>query len=127
MCSIGVFLGVWLFSFIKYTSNCRGVLERRRTKSVSVVILRGIRLSTTIFKGRISWLCALLSSITKMFSCLSSSMAGNLSGNLNGIVQFLSFDLCAKLRIFSEIHKKRMPKLLLTSLYSYLFTNNKNN
>ena len=49
-------------------------------------------------------------------------MAGNLSGNLNGIVQFLSFDLCAKLRIFSEIHKKRMPKLLLTSLYSYLFT-----
>ena len=38
-------------------------------------------------------------------------MAGNLSGNLNGIVQFLSFDLCAKLRIFSEIHKKKDAKI----------------
>ena len=54
MCSTGVFLGVWLLSFIKQISICNGVFESRRTRSVSVVIFSGIRLSTTIRSGRIS-------------------------------------------------------------------------
>ena len=54
MCSIGVFFGVWLCSFMKLISNCNGVLDSSLTKSVSVVIFSGMRFSTTIFSGRMS-------------------------------------------------------------------------
>ena len=54
MCSIGVFLGVWLFNFMKLMSSCNGVLESRRMRSVSVVIFSGMRLRMTMRKGRIS-------------------------------------------------------------------------
>ena len=85
MCSMGVFLGVWLFSFMKQISICSGVLESSLMRSVSVVILTGMRFSTTILSGRISCEVALESFITKIFSSLRRSMAGRRSGSLNGI------------------------------------------
>ena len=54
MCSMGVFLGVWLLSFMKLISICSGVLDSSRMRSVSVVILSGMRLRMTIFNGRMS-------------------------------------------------------------------------
>ena len=85
MCSIGVFFEVWLFSFIKLTSICKGELESKRMRSVSVVILIGIRLRTTIFNGRMSCVLARDVSMTKIFSSFNKSMAGNLSGKFSGI------------------------------------------
>ena len=41
-------------NFMKLISNCEGVFDKRRTKSVSVVIFSGIKLRITSFKGRIS-------------------------------------------------------------------------
>ena len=90
MCSMGVFFGVWLCSFIKLTSNCRGVLESRRIRSVSVVIFNGMRLSTTILSGRMSCVVALELSITKIFSRISMSIAGNLSGMRSGIAAYFN-------------------------------------
>ena len=89
MCSTGVFFGVWLCSFMKLISSCSGVFESRRTRSVSVVIFSGMRLSTTIFRGRMSCEWARVASITKMFSCLSRSIAGSLSGSLNGTLYYI--------------------------------------
>ena len=89
MCSMGVFLGVWLRNFMKLISICNGVLLSSLIKSVSVVTFRGMRLRITIFNGRIICVWARLSSMTKIFSCFKISMAGNLSGNLNGIVSYL--------------------------------------
>ena len=86
MCSIGVFFGVWLFSFMKLTSSCKGVLDNSLTRSVSVVIFSGMRFSMTIRSGRMSCVVARVLSITNMFSFFSSSIAGSLSGSLNGIV-----------------------------------------
>ena len=54
MCSMGVFFGVWLFSFINAMSICSGVFESRRTRSVSVVIFSGIRFRMTMRNGRMS-------------------------------------------------------------------------
>ena len=90
MCSTGVCFGVWLFSFIKLTSNCRGVLESRRIRSVSGVIFNGMRLSTTILSGRMSCVVALELSITKIFSRISMSIAGNLSGMRSGIAAYFN-------------------------------------
>ncbi len=92
-----VFFGLWLRSFMKLISSCSGVFDNRRTRSVSVVIFKGMRLRMTIFNGRICWECALLSSITKMFSFFSNSMAGNRSGNLSGIGCFPFFFFLYKL------------------------------
>ena len=39
---------------MKLISNCNGVLESRRIRSVSVVIFNGMRLRITIRKGRMS-------------------------------------------------------------------------
>ena len=89
MCSMGVFLGVWLFIFMNDISTCRGVFERRRTRSVSVVIFRGMRLSTTMRSGRMSCRVAREWSMTKMFSFFSSSMAGSRSGKFRGMVDGL--------------------------------------
>ena len=85
MCSMGVCFGVWLLSFIKLISSCKGVFESSLTRSVSVVIFSGIRFRITMRNGRISCLWARVSSITKMFSFFNKSMAGSLSGSLNGI------------------------------------------
>ena len=54
MCSTGVFFGVWLLSFMKFISSCRGVFDNSLMRSVSVVIFKGIRFRMTIFSGRIS-------------------------------------------------------------------------
>ena len=102
MCSIGVFFGVWLFSFMKVTSICSGVFDSSLMRSVSVVILSGMRFSMTILSGLMSCACALEVSITKMFSRLSASMAGSLSGILKGIsLCFLSL-----LKCLAKLHKK---------------------
>ena len=119
MCSIGVCLGVWLLSFMNVMSSCNGVFDSRRIKSVSVVILSGMRLSTTIFKGRMSCVCALELSITKMFSCFNSSIAGNLSGILNGIFRYL-FDIFGKLT-----QKKREKMNLECEIVSFILLFNK--
>ena len=58
---------VWLFNFINDISNCKGVLESKRTKSVSVVIFNGIKFNITIFNGRISCALARELSMTKIF------------------------------------------------------------
>ena len=55
MCSMGVFFGVWLLSFMKLISSCSGVFESSRTRSVSVVIFSGIRFRMTMRSGRMSW------------------------------------------------------------------------
>lgn len=67
------------------------MLDRSLTRSVSVVIFSGIRLSITIRNGRMSCLVALELSMTKMFSFFSNSMAGSLSGNLSGIINCMFF------------------------------------
>ena len=54
MCSIGVFFGVWLCSFMKLMSSCNGVFDSRRMRSVSVVIFNGMRLRMTMRSGRMS-------------------------------------------------------------------------
>ena len=82
---MGVFFDVWLLIFMNEISTWSGVLESKRTKSVSVVIFSGIRLRMTIRNGRISCPVARVVSMTKMFSCFSNSIAGNLSGNFNGM------------------------------------------
>ena len=102
MCSIGVFFGVWLFSFMNVMSICSGVLDNTRMRSVSVVIFSGIRLSTTMLNGLMSCACALDVSITKIFSRFSASMAGNLSGILSGICMCLLSYICAKIKLFRE-------------------------
>jgi hypothetical protein len=61
------------------------VLESTRTRSVSVVILMGMRFSTTMRRGRISCDVAREVPITKMFSFFRRSMAGSLSGRVRGI------------------------------------------
>jgi hypothetical protein len=86
-------------------SNCRGVLDKRRIKSVSVVTLIGIRLRMTILSGRMSWALARELSITKMFSSFSSSMAGSLSGKFNGIYFLLFYIQTAKLKIIFDMKK----------------------
>ena len=91
MCSIGVFLGVCPFIFIKRTSICNGELLRRRTKSVSVVILRGIRLRTTTRSGRMSCDEARRESMTKICSFFSSSIAGRFFCKFKGIA--VSYEL----------------------------------
>ena len=85
MCSMGVFFGVWLFSFINVMSSCKGVFDNSLTRSVSVVIFSGIKFRMTIFSGRMSCVWARVSSITKMFSFFRISIAGSLSGILKGI------------------------------------------
>ena len=90
MCSTGVFFGVWLHSFMNDSSIWSGVFDSRRTRSVSVVIFSGIRLSTTMRSGRMSCRLAREWSKTKMFSFFNSSMAGSLSGKFKGIVSILN-------------------------------------
>ena len=82
---MGVFLLVWLLIFMNEISSCSGELESTRMRSVSVVILIGMRLSTTMRRGRISCDVARVVSMTKIFSCLSSSIAGRRSGRVRGI------------------------------------------
>ncbi len=66
-------------------SICSGVFPMRRKSWVSVISFVGMRLRMAIFKGRISWVCARVSSMTKMFSCVSIFAAGNVAGILTGI------------------------------------------
>lgn len=54
-------------------------------RSVSVVILRGIKLRMMIFRGRISCDDADSESFTKMFSFFNASTAGKFDGMFNGI------------------------------------------
>ena len=54
MCSMGVFFGVWLFSFMNAMSICSGVFESNRMRSVSVVTFSGMRLRMTMRSGRMS-------------------------------------------------------------------------
>ena len=85
------------------TSICSGVFDSSLMRSVSVVILSGMRLSITMLSGLMSWACALDVSITNMFSRFSASIAGSLSGILNGICKlFLSFYQPTKIRINNE-------------------------
>lgn len=85
MCSAGVFLETWPEIFRKSISNCNGVFDSRRIRSVSVVIFNGIRLRITMRNGRMSCAEALCESITKMFSDFNISTAGNFAGMFNGI------------------------------------------
>ena len=54
-------------------------------RSVSVVILRGIKLRMMIFRGRMSCDDADSESFTKMFSFFNASTAGKFDGMFSGI------------------------------------------
>ena len=65
---------------ISSISICSGVLPSRRASCVSVAILVGIRLSTRMRSGRMSWLLARSVSMTKMFSSCRVLAAGRSGG-----------------------------------------------
>ena len=85
MCSTGVFLETCPAIFKKSISSCNGVFDKRRIRSVSVVIFNGMRLRIMIRNGRMSWVEAREESITKIFSDFNISTAGNFEGMVNGI------------------------------------------
>ena len=91
MCSWGVFLGTWSRGAMSSSSTCRGVLLSRRLSWVSVAILVGIRFSSRIFNGRISWATARRSVMTKMFSSFSVLAAGSSLGIRMGMTCLLAF------------------------------------
>ena len=71
-----VFLDTWVDSIRKVQSICRGVLDRALNSWVSVSSFNGIRFKIRISSGRISWLMARSSSITKIFSDSKMAFAG---------------------------------------------------
>ena len=80
MCSSGVFFETWLSTCTSVSSTCSGVFPRSLESWVSVAIFVGIRFSSAILSGLISWVRALVSVITKMFSPSSVLRAGRLLG-----------------------------------------------
>ena len=88
MCSRGVFLQTYVSVSTKSSSTCSGVFDNKRSKSVSVIIFSGMRLSMAIFNGRMSCEVALLWSITKIFSLRNSSTAGSDTGTVTGILYY---------------------------------------
>ena len=56
---------------------CRGVLPSTRASWVSVSTLVGIRFKSRICRGRISWVMARVSVMTKMFSRCRILVAGS--------------------------------------------------
>ena len=85
MCSADVCVD-WCVAVCKSSnSTCRGVLPIRRAICVSVTIFCGIRFNIRIFKGRMSWVIARVSVMTKIFSFSNTCVAGNKFGILIGI------------------------------------------
>ncbi len=78
-------LGRMAFYLHKVELHLQGVLLRRRTRSVSVVIFSGIKFSTTTRSGRMSCSDARNESITKMCSFFNSSTAGKFFCRFKGI------------------------------------------
>ncbi len=58
MCAWEVFLDTWPLGAINSSSIWMGVLPNTRASWVSVSILVGIRFSSRICRGRISWVMA---------------------------------------------------------------------
>ena len=82
------YLRDWAFKDVFQQGNISNNFSWDISKGLNFVaeIDDGIRLRITIFNGRMSCEVALVSSITKIFSFFSKSIAGSLSGNLNGIL-----------------------------------------
>ena len=112
MCSRGVFLHTCPSGSIRSSSICSGVLERSRSKSVSVMILRGIRLRIAILSGRMSCDEALCSSITKIFSSFRLSTAGSETGTLTGIILILV--VCFAVQNYSKMSATAKRKILFS-------------
>jgi hypothetical protein len=70
-------LDLWVLSIKKEQSICSGVLDSARKSWVSVSSLMGIRFKIRISRGRISWLIARSSSMTKIFSDSRTALAGS--------------------------------------------------
>ena len=70
---------------MKSSSICKGVLEMRRNRSVSVTIFKGMRFNMSNFNGRMSCVEARKSSMTNIFSAFNISTAGNDEGIFTGI------------------------------------------
>ena len=81
-------MDTWVDSIRNVQSTCSGVLESARRSWVSVSSLIGIRFKIKICSGRISWLIARFSSITKIFSDSRMALAGRSFCTLIGIVFF---------------------------------------
>ena len=81
-------MDTWVDSIRKVQSTCSGVLESARRSWVSVSSLIGMRFKIRISNGRISWLIARFSSITKIFSDSRMALAGRSFCTLIGIVFF---------------------------------------
>ena len=72
-------------TLMKSSSICKGVLEMRRNRSVSVTIFKGMRFNMSNFNGRMSCVEARKSSMTNIFSAFNISTAGNDEGIFTGI------------------------------------------
>ena len=72
-------------SIRKVQSTCRGVLDNALKSWISVSSFTGIRFK--ISRGRISWLKALFSSITKIFSDSKIALAGRSFCTLIGMLR----------------------------------------
>ena len=70
---------------ISVSSICSGVAAMSRANCVSVCTFFGIRFSSPICSGRMSWRSALSSDITMTPSRRSTSWAGRLAGILIGM------------------------------------------
>ena len=77
MCSWEVFLDTWPEGAMSSNSICSGVLPRTRASWVSVSTLVGIRFKSRICSGRMSWVMARVSVMTKIFSLRSVRVAGS--------------------------------------------------
>ncbi len=77
MCCWEVFRETCLEGAISSSSICSGVLPKTRASWVSVSALVGIRFRSRICSGRISWVMARVSVMTKMFSCRRVRVAGS--------------------------------------------------
>ena len=74
-------------SIRKVQSTCRGVLDNALKSWISVSSFTGIRFKIKISRGRISWLKALFSSITKIFSDSKIALAGRSFCTLIGMLR----------------------------------------
>ena len=74
----------WVRVCISSNSTCSGELPNSRDSWVSVSTFMGIRFSSSSFRGRISWVMARVSVMTKIFSSSRVFTAGKSLGILIG-------------------------------------------